>query len=72
MKVKPSFFDYDKGLTNLPKLVEKNSTKNLEYACGALRVGTDLNNLKGAQDFCFENDKHEWQGSAINRGAIIH
>ena len=59
MKVKPSFFDYDKGLTNLPKRVEKIGTKNLAYACGcgALRVGTNLNNLKGAQDFFFENGK---------------
>lgn len=41
MKVKPSFFYYDKGLTNLPKSVEKIGTKNLAYACGALRVGTE-------------------------------
>ena len=31
-----------------------------------------LGNLKGTQNFCFENDKHEWQDSTINRGAIVH
>lgn len=74
VKVKPSFFDYDKDLTNSTKRVEKLAPKlgNLAYACGALRVGTDLDNLKRVQDFCFKNGKHEWQRLTISREAIIH
>ncbi|GAY31811.1 hypothetical protein CUMW_272300 [Citrus unshiu] len=45
---------------------------DLSYMRKETGLAPNLDNLKGAQDFCFENGKHEWQGSTINKGAIIH